>query len=508
MERAFQMHIDVQAGQLKDSPSKAIIVTLFQGEDKESGQLAEFDSALDGAISRLSEERDIAGRRQEITLIHTFGRLPSPRVLVLGLGKRPDFDGPTLRNALAVAARYLRRAGAESIAMSADPSLGLSPEECAQAIVEGTSLGLYRYLVHKKEPEDKREVQELVLVEPDASRIEAVRLGAERGRVGAEATVWARDLANEPSNFLTPSELAERARRVADEHGLEFEVLERDQMREMGMGALLGVAQGSQQPPKLIVLKYRGGAPEGKALGLVGKGITFDSGGISIKPSQGMEDMKADMAGGAAVIATVGALAELKAKLNVTAIVPATENMPGGSAQRPGDVVKAMNGKTIEVINTDAEGRLILADALCYARKLGLSPVVDVATLTGAMSITLGKVAFGAMTNSEPVLDRVREAAKAAGEKVWELPLFKDYMEKLDSEVADIKNTGGREAGSITAALFLKEFIEDTPWVHLDIAGVDQHTEVKGIFLKGSSGTVVRTLINLGLNLAEKPLPD
>ncbi len=500
------MQIDVRAGQLKDSSSKAIIVTLFEGEDKPAGLLAEFDAALDGAISRLMAERDIAGRKQEITLIHTLGRIPSPRVLVLGLGKRSAFDGQALRNAVAVAARYLRRAGAESIAVSADPALGLPPEACATAIVEGVVLGLYRYLVHKKEPEDKREVQQLTIVEPDASRIEAIRLGAERGRVGAEATVWVRDLANEPSNFLTPSELAERARQLAQERGLEFEVLDREQMRDLHMGALLGVAQGSQQPPKLIILNYRGGAPETKPLGLVGKGITFDSGGISIKPSQGMEEMKADMAGGASVIAAIGALAHLKAKLNVTAIVPATENMPGGGAQRPGDVVTAMNGKTIEVENTDAEGRLILADALSYARKLGLSPVVDVATLTGAMAITLGKVAFGAMTNNEALLDRVREAAQAAGEKVWQLPLFDDYREKIDSEVADIKNTGGREAGSITAALFLKEFIEDTPWVHLDIAGVDQHDEVKGIFLKGSSGTVVRTLINLGLSLAEKPL--
>jgi len=271
------------------------------------------------------------------------------------------------------------------------------------------------------------------------------------------------------------------------------------------MGAFLGVAQGSHQPPKLIVLDYKGDAPGATSIGLVGKGITFDTGGISIKPSQGMQEMKSDMAGGAEVIAAVKALAELKAKVNVTAVVPATENMPGGSAMRPGDIVRAMNGKTIEVVNTDAEGRLILADALCYARSLGLSPVVDVATLTGAMQIALGKVAIGAMTNDEALLERVKGAGDAAGERVWQLPLFDEYKELLDSEVADMKNVGGREAGSITAALFLREFIEDTPWVHLDIAGVDQRDEVKGIFLKGSSGTGVRTLINLALSLAERP---
>jgi leucyl aminopeptidase len=500
------MQISVQTGELKDSSAKAIIVTVFEGPNTSIGAVAEVDRALDGAISRLVEEGDVTGRRKETTLVHTLGRIPSPRVLVVGLGKSDAFNGQVLRNTLAVAARCLRRAGAESVAMSADPSLGLEADVCAQAIVEGIVLGHYRYLVHKKEPEDKRAIRELTLVEADASRVEAVRLGAERGHVSAEATTWARDLANEPANFMTPSELAERARQVAQELGLEYEVLERKDMEEMGMEAFLGVAQGSQQPPKLIILRYRGAAPEAKTLGLVGKGITFDSGGISIKPSQRMQEMKADMAGGAAVIAAIRALAQLKARVNVTAIVPATENMPGGSAQRPGDVVRAMNGKTIEVVNTDAEGRLILADALCYARKLGLSPVVDVATLTGSMSVILGKVAFGAMTNDDSLFDRVRQAAEAAGEKVWQLPLFEEYKEKLDSEVADIKNVGGREAGSITAAIFLKEFIEDTPWVHLDIAGVDQHDEVKGIFLKGASGTGVRTLINLGLSLAERPL--
>jgi leucyl aminopeptidase len=500
------MQINAQSGELKESTSRAIIVTAFEGVNAPAGMAAEIDAALDGAISRLIADGDIRGKRNEATLVHTLGRLPSPRVVVLGLGKKDAFNGQVLRTAVAVVARYLRRVGVESVSMSAEPQLGLEPEVCAQAIVEGTIIGLYRFTVHKKESEDGREIGELTLVEMDPARLDAVRSGAERGRISAEATNWARDLANEPANFMTPSELAERARQVAQELGLEYQVFERSDMEEMGMGALLGVAQGSLQPPKLIVVRYEGTGPEAKTLGLVGKGITFDTGGISIKPSQGMHEMKGDMAGGADVIATVRALAQLKAKVNVTAIVPATENMPDGSAQRPGDVVKAMNGKTIEVQNTDAEGRLILADALCYARKIGLSPVVDVATLTGAMAITLGKVAFGAMTNSEALFERIRLAAEAAGEKVWQLPLFEEYREKIDSEVADMKNVGGREAGTITAALFLKEFIEDTPWAHLDIAGVDQIDEVKGMFIKGSSGTVVRTLINLGLSLAEEPM--
>jgi leucyl aminopeptidase len=300
--------------------------------------------------------------------------------------------------------------------------------------------------------------------------------------------------------------MAERAKAVAAERGLECQVLERKDMEKLGMGALLGVAKGSHQPPKFIILHYRGGKEGATPLGLVGKGITFDTGGISIKPSQGMAEMKSDMAGGAAVIAAMSAIAQLKPKINVTALVPATENMPGGGAQKPGDVVRAMNGKSIEVVNTDAEGRLILADALSYARRLGLSPVVDVATLTGAIVTALGRAIMGAMTNNEALLDRLREASAAAGEKLWQLPLLEEYKEHIKSEVADIKNTGNREAGSITGALFLQEFIEDTPWVHLDIAGVDHVEKEKGVLLKGSSGIPVRTLVNLALSLARKPL--
>jgi len=331
-----------------------------------------------------------------------------------------------------------------------------------------------------------------------------LRRGVERGRILAEAANFARDLANEPANQMTPSALAEQAAAVARESGLECQVLEREQAQELGMGAFLGVAQGSRQPPKFIVLHYRGAGPDVTALGLVGKGITFDSGGISIKPAAGMEEMKGDMSGGAAVIAAMRAIAQLKLHVNVTAIVPATENMPGGNAIKPGDVLRAMSGKTIEVINTDAEGRLVLADGLSYARHLKLSPIIDVATLTGAISIALGNVAMGCMTNDQPLCDRIVQAGRAAGEKIWQLPLYEEYREQIKSEVADIKNTGGRQAGAITAAFFLKEFVGDTPWVHLDMAGVDFYDKEKGALVKGASGMPVRTLVNLVLSLAEE----
>jgi leucyl aminopeptidase len=500
------VEIRVESGDIAANPSKAIVVNLFQGVKAPGGATSAVDRALDGAISRLIEDGEIQGKQGQLTLIHTLGRLPSPRVLVVGLGKAEEFTLDRVRDLAASSARYLRRLRVDSFAtITHGAGIGrLEAEACAQAITEGITLGLYTFRRHKKPDEDQTEVQEAVLVEFDAGRVDALRRGVERGHVLAEAANFARDLANEPANHMTPSALADQAAAMAREFRLECQVLEREQVEEMGMGAFLGVAQGSRQPPKLIVLHYRGAQPDATAVGLVGKGITFDSGGISIKPAAGMEQMKGDMSGGAAVIAAMRAIAQLKPRLNVTAIVPATENMPGGSAIKPGDVLRAMSGKTIEVINTDAEGRLVLADGLSYARHLNLSPIIDVATLTGAISIALGNVALGCMTNDQALCDRTLQAGRAAGEKVWQLPLYDEYREQIKSDVADIKNTGGRRASSITAAIFLKEFVEDTPWVHLDMAGVDSYDKEKGVLVKGASGIPVRTLVNLVLSLAEE----
>jgi leucyl aminopeptidase len=312
----------------------------------------------------------------------------------------------------------------------------------------------------------------------------------------AEAQNYARDLANEPANRMTPTVLAEHAREAAAAAGLECEVLDRDRMRQLGMGALLGVAQGSAEPPALIVLRYPGG--EGQAhLGLVGKAVTFDTGGISIKPSDGMEKMKYDMSGGAAAIATMRALAELKPRLKVTALIPAVENMPGSRAQRPGDIVTTLSGKTVEVLNTDAEGRLILADAMTYARRLGCTHLVDAATLTGAIVIALGHVNVGVFAGDDALADRVLHAARAAGEKMWRMPLDDEYKEQLKTPFADLPNIGTRWGGAITAAVFLKEFAEDTPWAHLDIAGTAWLDDAKPYLAKGPTGVPVRTFIEL-----------
>ena len=309
---------------------------------------------------------------------------------------------------------------------------------------------------------------------------------------------------NEPANYMTPTHMADEATRLAEAYGLKLDILEREQMQELGMGALLGVAQGSRQPPKFIVLNYRGADSEKADVALVGKAITFDSGGISIKPSGGMESMKGDMAGGATVMAAMVAIAQLKPRINVMALVPATENLPDGSAMKPADILTAMDGKTIEIISTDAEGRVALADALGYARKQGAKRIVDVATLTGAMVTALGNVCTGAFTNNQKLVNEVIAAGAEAGEKIWQMPMYEEYKEQNKSDVADIKNIGGRPAGSITGALFIGEFAGDTPWVHLDIAGTSTSDKERNYLVKGATGVPVRTLVNLVLSLAKK----
>jgi leucyl aminopeptidase len=502
------MQIKVEVGDITKSPAKAIIVNLFEGIQKPRGATGAVDKALDGAITQLIAEGEVKGKFKELTLVHTLGRLPSPRVLVAGLGKQDKFSLDRVRDVTATALRHLRRKGVTSAATIVHGAGvgGLEPQQCAQAIAEGAVMGLYRFTRHKKKEEDEREIEELTLAETDAAKAAALRQGVKTGRILAEAANRARDMANEPANFLTPTVMAERAQAVAEEAGLEYEVLEQKQMEKLGMGALLGVAQGSTQPPKMIALRYRGDRRRKQTVGLLGKGITFDSGGISIKPSAGMQAMKADMSGGAAVISAMWAIGKLRPRINVTALVPATENMPSGSATKPGDVHRTMSGKTIEVVNTDAEGRLILADAIDYARDQGLSPIVDVATLTGSMVIALGKAATGCMANDQALCDKVIAAGKAAGEKFWQFPLLEEYKEHLKSDVADLKNVGKREGGSISAALFLAEFVGDTPWVHLDMASTDDVDKDSGVWVKGATGIPTRTLVNLVLSLAaERP---
>ena len=500
------MEIKVVSGDITKQQVGAIVVNLFEGVTKPGAATGAVDRALGLAISTLISEGEIKGKEGEFTLVHTLGRMAPSRVLVVGLGKSSEFDEDTVRRVSAGACRYLRRLGVEQISTIAHGAGigGMDVTASGRAIAEGSLLGLYRFDKYKTGDEDKTEIAELAIVESDNAKVKALEVGVSEGSLLADATNLCRNMVNEPANHMTPTRMAEVALEVGLEGGLRVEVLDRPQMAELGMGAFLGVAQGSDEPPKLIVLRYTGDPDDqSNNLGLLGKGITFDSGGISIKPSEGMGAMKGDMAGGASVIGAMKAIAKLGPSINVTAIVPATENMPSGRAQRPGDIVKAMNGKTIEIDNTDAEGRLVLADALAYARSIGLDRLVDVATLTGAMVVALGKVCSGAFGNDQQLIDRVIEAGKQTGERIWQLPILDEYKEQFKSDVADIKNTGGRPAGSITGAQIIGEFADGASWVHLDIAGTSRTDKVKGYNTKGATGVPVRTLVRLALNLAK-----
>ncbi|MFC1933351.1 leucyl aminopeptidase [Chloroflexota bacterium] len=499
------MEIKVAVGDITRIEAGAIVVNFFEGMEHPEGDTATVDEALGGAISQLISQGEIKGKLNKITIIHSLGRLPAARVAVVGLGKQQELSLDRVRGAVAETCRLLRQKNVESIATVAQGAgiAGVTVERAAQAVTEGALLGLYSFRRHITKEAEHGEIKQLTIVDADETKLPALEQGCHKGRILAEATNLARDMVNEPANYMTPSHMAEEAAKLAETYRLELSVLEREQMQELGMGALLGVAQESRQPPKFIVLRYKGGDSDEIDVALIGKGITFDSGGISIKPSNGMGEMKGDMAGGAAVMAAISAIAQLKPKVNIMALIPATENLPGGSALKPGDILTAMSGKTIEIISTDAEGRLALADALGYAQKHSVKLLVDVATLTGAISIALGDVCIGAFGNNQELVDKVIAAGAEAGERIWQMPMYEEYKEQNKSDVADIKNVGGRLAGSITAAQFLAEFAGDTPWVHLDIAGTNMSEKKRNYLVKGATGVSVRTLVNLALSLAK-----
>jgi len=499
------VEIKVVAGDIAKAKADAIIMPFFEGMERPEGNIAVIDKALNGVISQLINQGEIKGKLNEITIIHSLGKLPAARVVITGLGKQQELSQDKVRGEVAETCRLLRQKRVNSIATIAQGAgiTGITPEGAAQAVTEGALLGVYSFRKHMTKEAEYGEIEQLSILSGDDSELPALGEGCHKGKVLAEAANLARDMVNEPANYMTPTQMAEMAKRLADTYRLELNVLEQEQMQELGMGALLGVAQGSRQPPKFIVLHYKGGDSSQINVALVGKGITFDSGGISIKPSKNMDEMKGDMAGGAAVMAALSAIAQLKPKINVMAVIPATENLLGESALKPGDVLTAMSGKTIEIVSTDAEGRLVLADALGYVRKLGAKSIIDVATLTGACIIALGKVCTGAFGNNQELIDRVITAGAEAGELIWQMPMYEQYKEQNKSNVADIKNVGGRDGGAITAAQFLSEFAGDTPWVHLDIAGTYMTDKEKNYLVKGATGVPTRTLVNLVLSLAE-----
>jgi leucyl aminopeptidase len=479
-----------------DVACDVLIVNLFEGVTCPGGATGAVDRALGGQISEIIEREGFEGKLGQVMTVRTGGAIPARAVVVAGLGKAEKFDRGAVRKASAAAARRAAEMKASKVAtiLHGAGIGGMPARQSAQATVEGAIIGTYRFVAYKSEP-DGHDIAELVIVDNDASKFADAEAGAARGRIAAEAVNRARDLINSPANEVTPSCLADYARRLASEAGLDVTVLEREDIEKLGMGAFASVAKGSAQPPKFIVLTYTPPAPSDRTCAIVGKGITFDSGGLSLKDGSSMATMKDDMSGAAAVLTAMGAIAEIRPPVKVMAIVAATENMPGGRATRPGDIVRAMNGKTIEVENTDAEGRLTLADAVSYAVREGADEIVDLATLTGACVVALGRGMSGLFCNDPSLESRLLACGKASGDLLWPLPIFDDYFENIKSDVADMKNTGGREGSAIAGALLIREFAEGKPWAHLDIAGPAYIDKDNGLVGKGGAGAGVRLLI-------------
>ncbi len=487
------MDVNSYHGPLQQMEVDALVLNVFEGEQGSEDLLADLDRALDGRLSRLLASGELPKGKFEAASLYTDGALKAGRLLVVRMGKASDFDPNGARELAAFAVRYLGRRGIAHVGLALR---GIGPAEAAQAAAEGAVIGEFDPAAYKTSEREPIATSRVTLLVDRAEDLQASQDALERGRIVGEAVNLTRTLVNEPPNRLTPPALAERAREIAQQHGLEFDVLGPDRMRQEGMGAFLAVGQGSDNPPQLIVLRYRGGRGE-RTYALVGKGITFDTGGISLKPAEGMDKMKYDMAGGAAVIGAMTAIARLKPQVDVIGLVAAAENMPSGRAYRPGDVLTASNGKTIEITNTDAEGRLVLADALVYATKLGATHIVDAATLTGGCVVALGTIASGVMGTPQEWVDEVLAAARRAGEKAWQLPTFDEYRELLRSNIADLINSGGREASPIQGAMFLKEFVGSACWAHMDVAGTVWEDKGKPYLPKGPTGVPVRTLVNL-----------
>lgn len=495
------MKIEFRPEPLAQLPNSALVTFAFEGAPAASGTVERLPAETRRLLQELQSAGELSGKAYECTLMHRPAGLAAARLLVVGAGKQGKHNNAQLRRLAGAAVRHLRSRGVHDFAwVLSGPEM---EPASIQAVVEGAWLADYDADRYKTERNSERRIDRLDLATGGDAVSAAATAAVERGRIIAEAQNFTRDLVNEPSNRMTPTLFAQRAQEMAARFGLESQVLGPEEIGGLKMGAFLAVAQGSEEPPRLVVLRYSpSDAPESLVVGLIGKGITFDTGGISIKPSENMHEMKTDMAGGAAMLGVMQAIAQLKPRVRVVAVVPATENMPSGKAFKPGDVITSMSGKTIEILNTDAEGRLVLADALTYAKQLGCNVLIDAATLTGAVTIALGNITTGVFGWNQEWVNRLLAAASAAGEKMWALPVDEDYRDLYKSAIADLANTGGRYGGAITAAMFVGEFAGDTPWVHLDIAGTRWANEEKPYQGKGPTGHGVRTLVQLLMNLS------
>jgi leucyl aminopeptidase len=492
------MQVTVQTGRAETASAEALVLMHCEGETLVKQDAALLDQALGGALSKLIQSKEFEGKANEVLLYHTQGKVPANRLVLVGLGKKNEVTLETIRQAMGSAAKRVRQAKVR-VFLAALPTIvpdGASRVETAQAMAEGAILGSYQFTVYRSEPVSGQDVAGMEILIPRKDQLRQVAEGIRRGVATAEATVFVRDLCNHPSNVLTPTKVAREAKTIARAEGMTIKILEQKEMERLGMGALLGVARGSQEPPKFIILEYNGAKKKDeRPIVLVGKTITFDTGGISLKPAENMEHMKADMTGGAEVLASIRAASRLMLPLRVISILPVAENMPGGRAIKPGDIVTTLSGKTVEVQNTDAEGRLVLADGLAYAMQYKPAALIDIATLTGACMVALGQFAIGMFGTDQMLKEQVRKAGQKAGERVWEMPLWEEYFEQLKSDVADMRNIGGRGGGMITAALFLSKFVGDCPWVHLDIASTDWSERERAYISKGPTAIGTRLLV-------------
>jgi len=495
------MQIQLETKPFRGIETDALVSYVFEEKDPVQGRIAEVDQAAAGLIKKLAAGGELTGKSLEFTLIHAPAGLKAARLLLVGAGKREQFNSATVRKIAGAALRYLKGKSVKNFAFAVRE--GDATVDSAQAFAEGAITANFETDKYKTDKKDRKEIEIASLAGYSDAEPMAGEKGIAKGRTIAEAQNFTRELVNEPSNKLTPRLLAERAQAMANQSGLAVEILDEKKIAELKMGALLSVAQGGPEPPRMIVVTYSPANPKpgGPVIGLVGKAVTFDTGGISIKPADGMEKMKYDMAGGATMLGVMRALAALKPNVKVICVVPATENMPGGTAQKPGDIQTAMSGKTIEVLNTDAEGRLILADGVHYAKQLGATHLIDAATLTGAIVVALANVNVGVFGSDQAFTDKLLASAKVTGEKMWQMPIDDEYREFIKGSFADIQNIGsGKGGGAITGAMFIKEFTGDSPWIHLDIAGTAWSDDAKPWLAKGPTGVALRTLVHLVLS--------
>ena len=493
------MQVEANRGPIEELDVQALAVAVFKNEKADEGFVKKLDELSGGLVSSALEAEEFAGKEGETAYFHLVGnnKLKARRLLLIGVGEPNDYKSGQVSQMAGTAVRSLRSKNVKTIAVV--PRASGDAAETARTAVEGAHIALFDPDKYRTVEKEEKKIDRLVIAIEGAEE-ESLNNGVQSGVIVGEAINFTRDLANEPGAYMTPTDMAARAREIANEFGLSIDVLDEDRMEQEGMGSLLSVTRGSDQPAKLIILKYTPTNPPADSkelLAFVGKGVTFDSGGISLKPGENMELMKYDMTGGATVLGAMRAIAQLKPPMPILGVAPCTENLPSGKATKPGDVVKAMTGKTIEIINTDAEGRLILADAIAYAKKLGATKVIDMATLTGAVSIALGDVNAAVLGTDQELIDEIITAGREVGEKFWQLPLDKEYSKQIKSDIADIKNVGGRKAGTITAAAFLKEFADGLSWAHLDIAGTAWGDDAKPYRSKGPTGIAVRTLLRI-----------